>query len=143
MTFVQLDKRMHEHAAHIRTRIRCLSRLHTLASPLLPFTSKEEEGLELSLVPCRLQLDVHPVLEQAACYGKVAIVKAAAIEALAITAFSASNDYAVVAKCMTGFANLWKTGMRACSPPVTRAWLVLSIFLEVRCACFLIGSHMP
>lgn len=63
---------------------------------------------------CSLQEDAHPVFEQAACYGKAVAVKAAAIEALAVTAFTASNDPAVVDKCMTGFANLWKTGTLAC-----------------------------
>ena len=60
---------------------------------------------------CSLQQDAHPVFQQAACYGKAVAVKAAAIEALAITAFVASNDPDVVDKCMTGFANLWKAGM--------------------------------
>lgn len=50
------------------------------------------------------------MFEQAACHGKAATVKAAAIEALAITAFVASDDPSVVDKCMTGFANLWKAG---------------------------------
>ena len=59
---------------------------------------------------CSLQQDAHPVFEQAACYGKTVAVKAAAIESLAITAFVASNDPHVVEKCMTGFANLWKSG---------------------------------
>ena len=65
-------------------------------------------------VACSLQEEAHPVFEQAACYGKAIAVKAAAIEALAVTAFTASDDPAVVDKCMTGFANLWKTGMPAC-----------------------------
>ena len=60
---------------------------------------------------CSLQQDAHPVFQQAACYGKAVAVKAAAIEALAITAFVASNDPDVVDKCMTGFANLWKAGV--------------------------------
>lgn len=71
----------------------------------------------LSHIPraaCSLQEDAHPVFEQAACYGKAVAVKAAAIEALAVTAFTASNDPSVVDKCMTGFANLWKTGMPFC-----------------------------
>ena len=61
-------------------------------------------------VVCSIQLEAQPVLEQAACYGKAATVKVAAIEALAITAFVASENPSVVDKCMTGFANLWKTG---------------------------------
>lgn len=60
---------------------------------------------------CSLQQDAHSVFQQAACYGKAVAVKAAAIEALAITAFVASNDLDVVDKCMTGFANLWKAGV--------------------------------
>lgn len=59
-----------------------------------------------------LQADAHPIFEQAACYGKAVAVKAAAIDALAITVFTASNDAAVVDKCMAGFANLWKSGMQ-------------------------------
>ena len=59
---------------------------------------------------CSIQQEAQPVFEQAACYGKAAAVKAAAIEALAITAFVASESPSVVDKCMTGFANLWKTG---------------------------------
>lgn len=66
--------------------------------------------LTCSSFVCSLQQDAHSVFEQAACYGKAVAVKAAAIEALAITAFVASNDPHVVEKCMTGFANLWKSG---------------------------------
>lgn len=48
--------------------------------------------------------------EQTACYGKGVAVRAAALEALAITTFVACNDPAAVDKCMTGFVNLWKSG---------------------------------
>ncbi|KAL3156213.1 hypothetical protein ABBQ32_012494 [Trebouxia sp. C0010 RCD-2024] len=72
-----------------------------------------------------LQEDAHPVFEQAACYGKAVAVKAAAIEALAVTAFTASNDPAVVDKCMTGFANLWKTGSAKVATAAIRGWSLL------------------
>ncbi|DBA83033.1 TPA: hypothetical protein ACH3X1_006807 [Trebouxia sp. C0004] len=72
-----------------------------------------------------LQQDAHPVFQQAACYGKAVAVKAAAIEALAITAFVASNDPDVVDKCMTGFANLWKAGPAKVSTAAIRGWSLL------------------
>ncbi|KAL0044066.1 hypothetical protein WJX82_006874 [Trebouxia sp. C0006] len=72
-----------------------------------------------------LQQDAHPVFQQAACYGKAVAVKAAAIEALAITAFVASNDPDVVDKCMTGFANLWKAGPAKVSTAALRGWSLL------------------
>ncbi|KAL3152749.1 hypothetical protein ABBQ38_012337 [Trebouxia sp. C0009 RCD-2024] len=72
-----------------------------------------------------LQEDAHPVFEQVACYGKAVAVKAAAIEALAVTAFTASNDPAVVDKCMTGFANLWKTGSAKVATAAIRGWSLL------------------
>ena len=59
---------------------------------------------------CSLQQEAQPVFEQAAMYGKSVAVKAAAIEALAISACVASENPSVVDKWMTGFANLWKTG---------------------------------
>ncbi|DBA82393.1 TPA: hypothetical protein ACH3X2_000645 [Trebouxia sp. C0005] len=72
-----------------------------------------------------LQQDAHPVFQQAACYGKAVAVKAAAIEALAITAFVASSDPDVVDKCMTGFANLWKAGPAKVSTAAIRGWSLL------------------
>ena len=62
---------------------------------------------------CSLQQDAQSVLEQAACHGKGISVKTAAVEALAVTTFVACNDPEVVYKCMTGFDNLCKSGMRS------------------------------
>lgn len=72
-----------------------------------------------------LQQDAQPVLEQAACHGKGVSVKAAAIEALAVTTFVACNDPGVVDKCMTGFANLWKSGPAKVSSAAIRGWSLL------------------
>ncbi len=97
------------------------------------------------------------MFQQAACYGKAVAVKAAAIEALAITAFVASNDPDVVDKCMTGFANLWKAGvlllvissLNTCCLMMhcyvcnlwTEAW-VMVVYLWTRAQLYLHGKQL-